>query len=528
VKYLWDDFESDKAKAKPPRKTSPIKLKSSPQLAETPNNTLESFKSATRERQLTVASEVAHYVVVSAVVAFLFFLFAYLFGFSTGIRFVISSADQLALAITACVFSLSLAFLVAGRHLIKPNRLALSTNGVELFRSMANFDQIEVLSWKDIKKIDIVRGTGQQASRNLALWCYKPGLGQTHYSFPLTTFGSSNWRKLLEDLQEYLPEQGMGLGLKQELQRIFGKSSQETEGLSEAIPDKPVSYTELWLQSLHDGEARVNRDDLKPSARLCEGRFEVVSKLGSGGQGSVYLAKEHDPDKLSGEKKFVALKEFVLPDYAGHAAVKKVLFDVEREAQLLNRLKHEGIVKLQDTFTQDWRAYFVMEHLNGESFRSLVERTGALPEQAVKTFALQMCDILSYLHGREPPVVHRDFTPENLMLCQRNAIKLIDFNVALQAEINSGKTVVGKRSFMPPEQFRGQPSAQSDIYALGGTLHFLLTGLEPQPLKQSHPSSHNPTVSDGFNQVVERCSALNLTERFKTAEEVKLALQELP
>jgi serine/threonine-protein kinase len=291
--------------------------------------------------------------------------------------------------------------------------------------------------------------------------------------------------------------------------------------------EKPVSYTEIWLRSLHDRDSRKNVDDLKASTRLCDGRFEIVSKLGSGGQGSVYLAKEHHPDNLSGDKPLVALKEFVLPDYAGHLAVKKVLDDVEREAQLLNRLKHEGIVKLQDTFIEDWRAYFVMEHLSGESFRALVERTGALPEHAVRAFALQMCDILSYLHTRQPQVVHRDFTPENLMLSNRNAIKLIDFNVALQAEMNSGKTVVGKRSFMPPEQFRGQPSTQSDIYALGGTLHFMATGQEPLPLKQSHPSTANPTLSEGFNQIIEKCTVLSLMERFKSAEEVAQALKAL-
>jgi serine/threonine-protein kinase len=362
----------------------------------------------------------------------------------------------------------------------------------------------------------------------LALYCYKAGLGQTHYSFPLTTFGSKNWRKLLENLREYLPEQGMGTGLKQELQRFFGNSAEATDSIPEVAFEKPTSYTEIWLQSLHNDQARINHEDLQPSARLCQGRFEIVSKLGSGGQGSVYLAKEHNPENLSGEKKLLALKEFVLPEYAGHAAVKKVLVDVEREAHLLNKLKHAGIVKLQDTFVEDWRAYFVMEHLSGESFRALVERTGALPEHSVRSFAVQMCDILAYLHASQPQVVHRDFTPENLMLCQRNAIKLIDFNVALQAEINSGKTVVGKRSFIPPEQFRGQPSAQSDIYALGGTLYFILTGLEPQPLKQSHPSTANPTLSEGLNSIVEKCTAQSLAERFKTAQEVSQALKALP
>src|SRR5581483_5192636 len=100
----------------------------------------------------------------------------------------------------------------------------------------------------------------------------------------------------------------------------------------------------------------------------------------------------------------------------------------------------------------------------------------------------QMCEILAYLHGLEPPVVHRDFTPDNLMITDDGTLKLLDFNVAMSADnAATSSTAVGKHAYMAPEQFRGLPEPKSDIYSLGATLHFLLTGRDPEPISVSHP-----------------------------------------
>src|SRR5262249_46009135 len=152
--------------------------------------------------------------------------------------------------------------------------------------------------------------------------------------------------------------------------------------------------------------------------------------------------------------------------HAGLNVSKKVLDHIQRQAELLKRIEHPQIVKLVDLFVEDQRAYLVLEHIPGESLRELVDREGPLPEEAVISLGIQMCDLLAHLHCQSPPVIHRDFTPENLIHTKEEQIKLIDFNVAQQMESKATRTVVGKHSYIPPEQFRGKASTQSDIYAM--------------------------------------------------------------
>jgi serine/threonine-protein kinase len=145
-----------------------------------------------------------------------------------------------------------------------------------------------------------------------------------------------------------------------------------------------------------------------------------------------------------------------------------------------------------------------------------------------------MCDALTQLHSLNPPIVHRDFTPDNIVLSPgapgeegNDSIKIIDFMVAQQNEESATGTVVGKHAYLPPEQFRGNANTQSDIYALGCTLHFLLTGQEPEPLTTSHPIIINDTVSGGMEEIVARATELECEDRFKSAEQVKIALKAL-
>src|SRR5262249_34843353 len=129
------------------------------------------------------------------------------------------------------------------------------------------------------------------------------------------------------------------------------------------------------------------------------------------------------------------------------------------------------------------------------------------------------------LHGLSPPVVHRDFTPDNLILNVDGTLKLIDFNVARQSvESTTSGTVVGKHAYLPPEQFRGMPETQSDIYAMGATLHFLLTGADPEPISVSHPRQICSDVSEELNAVVEKSTALDLQKRYQSVAELKADL----
>jgi serine/threonine protein kinase len=157
----------------------------------------------------------------------------------------------------------------------------------------------------------------------------------------------------------------------------------------------------------------------------------------------------------------------------------------------------------------------------------LIKENGPLPEATVIELALKMCEILSFLHNQTPPVIHRDFTPDNLMLAKPNQLKLIDFNVAQRLESSSTRTVVGKHCYIPPEQFRGRAVVQSDLYALGGTLFYLLTGADPSPLTCSNPSTLLPQINPKLAAIVTKATDLDPIRRYLDASCVKNDLETL-
>jgi serine/threonine-protein kinase len=146
-----------------------------------------------------------------------------------------------------------------------------------------------------------------------------------------------------------------------------------------------------------------------------------------------------------------------------------------------------------------------------------------LPQTLVIPIAVQMCDLLSYLHQCDPPVVHRDFTPENLLFTDDHQVKLIDFNVAHRLESASTKTVAGKHAYISPEQFRGKPTAQSDIYSLGASLYFILMKKDPEPISKSVPD-----CDARLAKIVAHCTEPVESDRYVTVAQVKTDLQALP
>jgi len=291
----------------------------------------------------------------------------------------------------------------------------------------------------------------------------------------------------------------------QAIERWAPEVSRQAEVMQALQPPVDHSYTELWLQAL---SAPPQRDRLKPltaDLMLNEGRYKIKKSLGVGGQGAAYQSL----DQSSGD--IVVLKEFLLPIYVDMSVRKDVLESFESEARIL---------KLLDFFVEDHRAYLVLEHIDGLSLREVIAKHGPLSEQRVLQLAKQMCTILNYLHSQEPAVVHRDFTPENLILRHDGVLKLIDFNVARQVESNATGSVVGKPAYLPPEQFRGQPVPQSDIYGMGATLSFLLTGEEPEPISVSHPQELVPTISSAMDAIVARATAIDLKTRYQSCHQI--------
>ncbi len=306
------------------------------------------------------------------------------------------------------------------------------------------------------------------------------------------------------------------------------------------------SYTELWLRYFSSPAARAKTGQLEKGARLVSGLYEIDHVIGGGGQGTTYLSKinpaligrkktsqeEHiferivtpSMEKLASVQQ-VVLKEYVLPVHRGQLTAQKTAEKLKAEAEILMRLDHPRIVKLMDAFIEDYRGYLVLDYIPGENLKEMTERLGCLPEKLVIDCAIQTCEILEYLHGLVPPVVHRDIAPDNLMLHEDGSIRIVDFNVAHQVDSSATATVVGKHAYIAAEQFRGKPTPQSDIYSLGGTINYLLTGQEPEPITRSHPRMLNAKVSEKLDEIVANCTYQKAEDRYKNASELLKALR---
>ena len=204
------------------------------------------------------------------------------------------------------------------------------------------------------------------------------------------------------------------------------------------------------------------------------------------------------------------------------ASKESILKQIVREIEILKTLDHPNIVKCLDYFIDSGRIYIVMQALQGQNLRDFVNGGGPLPEATVTLIGRQCCSILSYLHNRPKPLMHRDFTPDNLIWDGQTA-KLVDFNVAEEVNTTTSPTIVGKHSYLAPEQWYGNFDATGDLYQLGGSLFFLATGSDPEPLTQSRPKRFRPELSEGFDQIVSRLTAKASEDRYSSAAEAKVA-----
>ncbi len=281
-------------------------------------------------------------------------------------------------------------------------------------------------------------------------------------------------------------------------------------------PVKLGTHTQMWLDVLSNSPKRLIEHHLDNGQLICNGRYRITEQLGIGGQAVAYVADQID----EANSKTVVLKEFVLPAEASLRVSRRAFEAIERESELLAQISHPRIVALLDLFVDDHRAYMVLERVPGRNLRQHVHERGIFGEPDVIELALQMCDVLRHLHSLKPPVIHRDFTPDNLIFDPDTGIKLIDFNVAQHYEASATRTVVGKHSYIPPEQFRGKACPQSDLYALGATMFYLLTGEEPEPIMVAHPKKLLPMISDRLDAVVAKCTAQDLAARYQNSEEI--------
>lgn len=274
------------------------------------------------------------------------------------------------------------------------------------------------------------------------------------------------------------------------------------------------SFTQLWAEDLSPRYVSTNYVPLPTAYCLQEGRYKVLMELAAGGMSAVYLARRD-----SGAK--VVLKESVLPADISPEQQAKARELFERESMLLLKLHHPQIARVLDRFVEEDRDYLVLEYIPGLTLRQLVKAKGKQKEKDVINWASQLAEILVYLHGQNPPVLHRDLTPDNIILQDDGKLCLVDFGAANEFVGQATGTMVGKQCYIAPEQLRGKATPMSDLYALGGTLFFLLTGTDPEPLASSIARTVCPEVSQSTSDFIARLTAFESGERIADAESVR-------
>ena len=263
---------------------------------------------------------------------------------------------------------------------------------------------------------------------------------------------------------------------------------------------------------------------LQPNAVLAE-RYIIVRKVGGGGMGAVYQATDQ---RIQG--KLWAIKEMSDAAITNPLDKQRAIDAFRREAQLLAILDHGNLPKVSDYFTEGGKHYLVMDFVQGHTLEQVLHSAaGFLAEDEVATWAIQICDVLAYLHSRQPAVIFRDLKPTNIMLDVEGRIKLIDFGIARLFQPGKGKDtqIMGTPGYAAPEQYgTGQTDARSDIYALGVTLHQLLTRYDPSlsPFNLPPARNINLRLSPVVEAVIVKATQTDVTARFQTVEEVKQAL----
>lgn len=253
---------------------------------------------------------------------------------------------------------------------------------------------------------------------------------------------------------------------------------------------------------------------------VLDGKYEILTEIGHGGMSVVYLAMDTHLNKQW------AIKEIKKKGSGKQDEV--IINSLLAEANLMKRLDHPALPRIVDIIDNGVTIYVVMDYIEGESLDKLLKDNGPQTEKDVIGWARQLCDALGYLHSQKPPIIYRDMKPANVMLKPEGNIKIIDFGIAREyKELSlSDTTVLGTKGYAPPEQYSGQTDARSDIYALGMTMHHLLTGIDPRKGDAYAPvRMWNADVSEGLELIIDKCVQPAAEHRYQNCQDLLYDLE---
>ncbi|HLI09022.1 MAG TPA: WD40 repeat domain-containing serine/threonine-protein kinase [Ktedonobacteraceae bacterium] len=262
--------------------------------------------------------------------------------------------------------------------------------------------------------------------------------------------------------------------------------------------------------------------------RIVKERYRVVRQVGTGGFGAVYLAQ----DTQTANRR-VALKEIRLLGLSPQEMIEAT-DAFNREVSLLPGLRHPHLPRVYDHFTDPEHWYLLMQFIEGQTLESYVQTVppARLPVEVVLDMGIQLADVLDYLHTRQPPIIFRDLKPANIMRTHSGHLYLIDFGIARLFKPGQLKDTIafGSPGYAAPEQYgKAQTTPRSDLYSLGATLHFLLTGDDPanSPFAFAPLSLSSQPAVVSLQHLLAQLVELDVSKRPASAREVKRQLQEI-
>lgn len=259
---------------------------------------------------------------------------------------------------------------------------------------------------------------------------------------------------------------------------------------------------------------------MTPIGTVIDGKYQVLKEIGRGGMSVVYLAMDTHLNK-----------QWAVKEILKRGSGKKdeiIVNSLLAEANMMKRLDHPALPRIVDIIDKGTTIYVVMDYIEGESLDKVLMVEGAQDEAVVIDWGKQLCDALSYLHSQKPPIIYRDMKPANVMLKPEGNIKIIDFGIAREykEEKLADTTVLGTKGYAPPEQYSGQTDARSDIYALGMTMHHLLTDVDPRSGEPYAPVRQwNPALSEGIEVIIDKCVQPAAENRYQTCADLLYDLE---
>ncbi|MDE6626936.1 MAG: serine/threonine-protein kinase [Lachnospiraceae bacterium] len=280
------------------------------------------------------------------------------------------------------------------------------------------------------------------------------------------------------------------------------------------------------MGKMENGRYAGKAQHMTREGTILDGKYELLKQIGQGGMSVVYLAMDVRLNKQW------AVKEIK----KGNKQDTEILLrSLKTEAEVLKKVDHPVLPRIVDIIHCDNTIFVVMDYIEGRTLEEVLKSEGAQPQRQVIDWAKDLCSALNYLHSMDPPVIYRDMKPSNIMLKPDGRVKLIDFGTAkvMDRESTADTVALGTRGYAAPEQFgdvqgRGihKTDARTDIYSLGISLYYVLTGNPPgePPYAVKSIREWNPMLSGGLDKIIKKCTMPAPEDRYQNCMELMYAL----